>query len=259
MFKTIRIAILLYVLVFVALGQFLADRRSSDWDDPLWVGIYLVNGSGSIATADYIDRLPVDAFAGIERFFERESGAHGLKLEHPFRVRIHAALDRALPPIPENGNMLATIFWSLRMRWLSARLDFSDDGPTPDIKVFAVYHSAAPELALDRSTALRKGMIAVANLFAEEAMEGSNAMIVAHELLHTLGATDKYDPATNLPLYPDGYAEPDRSPLHPQRAAELMAGRIPLGNGHAKTPPSLRDVRIGQLTASEIGWGAVTR
>ena len=27
-------------------------------------------------------------------------------------------------------------------------------------------------------------------------MDGANDVVIAHELLHTLGATDKYDPAT---------------------------------------------------------------
>ena len=79
-------------------------------------------------------------------------------------------------------------------------------------------------------------------------------MIVAHELLHTLGATDKYDFADNLPLYPEGYAEPDKQPLYPQGFAELMAGRLPISSNQADIPAGLIETLIGSKTAMEIGW-----
>jgi hypothetical protein len=97
-------------------------------------------------------------------------------------------------------------------------------------------------------------MIAVANLFGSRSFRGSNQMIVAHELLHTLGATDKYDPATNLPVFPIGFANPERNPLYPQTKAELMAGRIPINAGAAEVPHSLDAVVVGASTAFEIGW-----
>jgi hypothetical protein len=78
--------------------------------------------------------------------------------------------------------------------------------------------------------------------------------VISHELLHTLGATDKYDLINNQPLYPQGYAEPDKEPRYPQELAELMAGRTPLSPSHAEQPESLHDVVIGALTAREINW-----
>jgi hypothetical protein len=77
--------------------------------------------------------------------------------------------------------------------------------------------------------------------------------VIAHELLHTLGATDKYG-NDNLPRLPDGYAEPDRQPLYPQTFAELMGGRIPVTASEAEIPESLQQVVIGPLSAAEIGW-----
>ena len=56
-------------------------------------------------------------------------------------------------------------------------------------------------------------------------MNGANDMVMAHELLHTLGATDKYDPASDAPRFPEGYGDPRQVPLYPQQFAELMAGR----------------------------------
>ena len=72
--------------------------------------------------------------------------------------------------------------------------------------------------------------------------------------LHTLGASDKYDRANNQPIYPDGYAEPDKSPLHPQRKAEIMAGRIPVSERKAVMPKSFATSSIGVKTAREIRW-----
>ena len=254
MFKRFRIAILLYILLFVALGELLTKLRATDWNDTLWVVIYVVNGSGSDATEAYIDSLEADAFVAVERFFAEAAKKHGLAIERPFGIRVAGPLEATLPRVPDNPGTLDAIAFSLRMRWFATRLHWSIDGPAPDITVFAVYHDAAAGVALDRSTALRKGMLAVANLFASRPARGSNELVVAHELLHTLGATDKYDLTTGLPIYPLGFADPDRKPLYPQSSAELMAGRIPVDAHASRVPDSLRNVVIGRATAIEIGW-----
>jgi hypothetical protein len=75
-----------------------------------------------------------------------------------------------------------------------------------------------------------------------------------YELLHTFGATDKYDLTTGLPQYPEGFAEPESTPRYPQQHAEIMAGRMPLTATEAVLPDGLEDERVGPLTAREIGW-----
>jgi hypothetical protein len=85
-------------------------------------------------------------------------------------------------------------------------------------------------------------------------MAGSNNIVIAHELMHTFGATDKYDFGTGLPLYPNGYAEPDREPRYPQPKAELMAGRRALTPSAAEMPVSLQAVVVGPATADEVRW-----
>ena len=49
-------------------------------------------------------------------------------------------------------------------------------------------------------------------------------------------------------------AAPLADPLYPQQRAELMAGRIALGQQEAAIPDSLRETVIGPATALEIGW-----
>jgi hypothetical protein len=79
-------------------------------------------------------------------------------------------------------------------------------------------------------------------------------VVIAHELLHTVGATDKYDPAANESSPPEGYAEPDKIPFFPQTFVGLMAGRIPLSAAQSDMPSGLNKVLIGTKTAREINW-----
>ncbi len=254
MFRKLRIALLLYVLLFVAVGQYLTRTGTTDWDRPLWVSVYLVNADANPATDEYLQSFDRETFREIETFFAEEAKRHGVPQSRPFRLELAGTIANDLPRVPQPGDWLGTLAWSLKMRWQVLKLSWDSDLPTPDITLFAVYHPTDAAVTLDRSTALRKGMIAIANVFASPRMSGSNRVVMAHELLHTLGATDKYDPATTLPLVPDGLAAPDRAPLFPQTHAELMAGRIALSPATAEIPESLTLAVIGNGTAAEIGW-----
>lgn len=252
MLKRIRIAILLYILLFVAGEEFLTKRFAKSWERTLTVHVYPI---AAAAAADaYVDTLEDDEFRELEAFVAAEAHRYGVALERPLRVRLAPRLDEPPPALARDASMLGIAWWSLRMRWHAIVVEWRNDEPRADIVVFAQYHDGNAEPVLDRSLALEKGLVAVANLFAEPAAHGANQVVLAHEILHTLGATDKYDPATNLPLYPIGFAAPRADPLYPQPRAELMAGRIPLGQHEAATPESLRDTAIGPATALEIGW-----
>jgi hypothetical protein len=254
MFKRLRIAFLLYVLLFVALAQFFAARRSTDWDDTLWVDVYPVNGDGREGTQRYLDNLDANEFAAVEQFFSAEAKRYSVATSPPFRLGLAPQYKGSLPDLASASSAPATMWWSLRMRWLATKLDWLSSRPSPDIIVFAVFHEAAESAVLDRSTALQKGLVAVTHLFADRTARGPNHVVLAHELLHTLGATDKYSGPAHLPRYPDGFADPTASPSLPQSKAELMAGRIPIDENHAEIPAGLRQVVIGRTTAAEIGW-----
>lgn len=254
MFKKIRVAILLSILLFVAVGEFLAERRSTDWDDTLWVDVYLVNGDQLDSTQRYVDSIDAKEFDGVDEFFAAEAKRYGVSIDQPFRLNIAGQYRGELPTPDARPSLLGIMWWSLEMRWLTLKLDWQSSGPKPDIVAFAIYHKPADSAVLDPSTGLRKGLIAVTNLFASRDERGANQIVLAHELLHTLGATDKYSLASNQPRFPDGFADPALKPLVPQKRAELMAGRIPLDEQHAVMPESLRTVVVGRLTAKEIGW-----
>jgi hypothetical protein len=252
--KRLRIAALLYLLLIVAAIELLSSRRATDWNSPLWVDVYAVAGDSSDGTDIHVGNLRESEFVDAESFFTREARRYGVALEQPFKIRVVGRHAAPLPQLDADAGPLDVILWSLRMRWLAARLRWQAEEPTGDILVFAVFHAPTTGLALDRSTALHKGFIAVANLFASREAHATNQIVLAHELLHTLRATDKYSLATNLPAYPAGYAAPEARPLLPQSQAELMAGRIPLDEQRADMPSGLREVVIGATTAHEIGW-----
>ena len=124
----------------------------------------------------------------------------------------------------------------------------------PKIRLYLLYHDPDKVKALSHSTALNKGRVGLVNLYGNVTADEQNMVIIAHELLHTVGATDKYDPASNQPLFPDGFAEPDQEPRYPQQSAELMAGRIAVSASRAEIPQDLSQTSIGATTAREIQW-----
>lgn len=252
LFRKLRIAVLLYVLLFVAVAGWLSRSATTDWDDTLYVILYPMNGDGSALVAEYLATLNQDAFLPIEHFMQREVERYGRDLPQPLDITLGPPIERAAPLPGERPGPFAIMAWSLKARWWAWRATRDDGLPTPDIRVFVRYFTPADGVVLDPSVGLQKGLIGFVNAFADRRMSGSNNVVIAHELLHTLGATDKYDPGDTLPLFPAGYAEPEREPLHPQRRAEIMAGRIPLSPIEAVIPDSLSETLIGPVTAAEI-------
>ena len=138
------------------------------------------------------------------------------------------------------------------MRWWVSDVTGDQDRIDPDVRMFVRYHSPQKTLRLENSVGVQKGMFGVVNAYSNRKYAGRNNVVIAHEFLHTLGATDKYDLSTGIPLAPHGLAEPDRAPLYPQTKAEIMGGRIAVAAGDVMEPRNLRHVVIGPLTAREI-------
>lgn len=248
--RNIRISILLFILATVA-QQSLLNDGAPNWDKTLYVTLYPINADGSEASARIISQLDNTQFEGIETYMSEESGQYHLPLAKPFAVRLGSEVKK-IPPKPEFG-ALNTIIWSLRFRWWASQNSPKTNVPG-DIRLYILYHDPATNPVLKHSVALYKGRIGIVNVFADNAYGKQNNVIIGHELLHTVGATDKYDLNTNQPAYPIGFAEPNKEPLYPQSYAELMAGRIPLSETEAKIPFSLGQTLVGDLTAKEIGW-----
>ncbi len=97
------------------------------------------------------------------------------------------------------------------------------------------------------------GRVGVARADIDQGMIDFALIVAAHELFHTLGASDKYDAAGHA-TFPDGFAEPRRIPLYPQPGAELMARNLPLSPTSERPPDTLEELWVGDATATEIGW-----
>ena len=200
---TLRLAALLAVLAFVGLGAWLDRARSRDWDAPLRVTIYPIAASSDAAVRQYVSGLQVEDFAAIEEFMREEAGGYSLDLSDPVHLRVSHAVVARPPSLGDRPGMLGAAWWSLRMRWWSARVAWNDPLPDPDVQVFALYHAGTNSKAVPDSVGLSKGLMAVAHLYAQPGAAATNQVVLAHEFLHTLGATDKYDLRTGMPTRAD--------------------------------------------------------
>lgn len=250
MWKRLRVAVLLLILAGVIVDASRAHQNATDWHDTLHVAIFPINADGSAEAARAIAALDPEAFAEIDAFFSSEAQRYGISTLRPVHVTQQAPLKQAPPPSPEQASRLDAILWSLKLRFWAWRQVAAV--PRADVRLYTLYWGPG-QTQVPSSHGLRQGQIGVVHLYAQQDMKHGNAVVLAHELLHTLGASDKYAPATLQPIFPQGYADPTRNPLLPQAFCELMAGRIPLREDRAEQPDSLAHCQIGQTSAREIG------
>lgn len=252
-FKAIRITLLLLVLIYVGFDRLYSNARATDWKHPLRVVIYPINGDGSDASAKEISSLNLKQFDDIEIMLKKEATRYGLNLANPIYLQIADELKSIPPAIPKERSLLNVMRWSLTIRYWAWKED-NFAGVTPQIRVYVLFYDPKTHKGLAHSTGLENAKIALVKLFADDKRKRKNNVVLLHELLHTLGATDKYNLQNNNPIHPYGYAEPNRKPLYPQKSAEIMGGRIPLSSSKAVIPSSLTKTIIGPKTAQEIGW-----
>ncbi len=252
MWRNLRIIILLLILATVV-QQIWLDKAALDWKHNFYVVVYPVNADGSSEVANYIKTLNREDFEPMAEYFAEEGARYNLGMPRPVEVQLGDIVNEVPPAPPNGGSILNTMIWSLKFRWFAWN-NSPKVNVKPDIRLYLLYHDPATTPALSHSTALNKGRVGRVNLFGSKAYAKQNLVITAHELLHTLTATDKYDLSTTLPSYPDGFAEPDKSPRYPQDFAELMGGRVPMSETLAEIPKSLVQTLIGDKTAREIGW-----
>jgi hypothetical protein len=255
MFKSLRIAAALTLLLVIAVATWQAKARIASWDVPLRAVVYPVAGDDSPVTRSYVANLTLAAFLPVERFISEEAGRYDVKptFGEPLRIRLAPEVKSLPPPPPLVGNVAEIMLWSLKLRYWAWTVD-THDGLEPDVQLFVVYHDPKLTEELEHSLGLEKLRIGVVNAFASDDMAGKNNVVIAHELLHTIGASDKYDLLTTQPTFPEGYARPEQDPRYPQRFAEIMAGRIPISESESTIPPSLNATLVGESTAREINW-----
>ncbi len=252
MWKKIRIAVLTFILTVVAL-QAWVEQADLSWEDNFHVAIYPVNADGSKQVSEYLRTLTRDDFKAMEEYFVEAAAPFNLGVSKPVEVQLGAQLWDIPPAPPSEINTLNNIIWSLKFR-LFAWFNNPIVGNKPVIRLYLLYYDPNTNPVLSYSATLNKGRIGRVNLFGEKSYNKQNLVVVAHELLHTLSATDKYDLENGHPIYPVGYAEPHKMPRYPQDLAELMGGYVPVSAERSDVPMSLKHTIIGEETAREIGW-----
>ena len=254
MFRYIRIVILLTILVVVAGNQVLTKNRFSSWEKSLWVTIYPVLAEPGDDIRHYAERLKPETFQQIGAFIGGQAARYGRQLDTPVVIQVAQPLTSLPPALPTESSGLGVALWSLKMRWWVWN-NGNQDGLVPeDIRMFVLYQKRKPDGLMERSVGIQNGSYGVVHAEASRQMASRNRIVITHELMHILGASDKYDPATGQPIPPDGLANPSSTPLYPQKQAEIMAGRIATSSSRWRRPASLQSCVIGTKTAAEIGW-----
>jgi hypothetical protein len=253
MWRNIRLAILVGILFFVAVGSWLDQHRSTSWQHTVRVGAFPVSADGSAVAAAYIAALDAARLQPVSDFIAREAHRYGVAIDEPVEIKLYPTLVRAPPVLDPQAGMFARLLWSLRLRYYRSQAVGTITRSRPQIALFLVYHDPSLAPVLPHSLGLQRGLTGVVHLFATRSQDDQNAIVTAHELLHTFGATDKYTDG-GVPLYPAGYAEPLLIPRYPQRYAEIMAGRVPLSPDRQEMPDDLSQTIVGPASALEIGW-----
>jgi hypothetical protein len=262
--RRLRVGLLLLLLAAVGAWGYdrvAARRERNRWDVPVRVAVVVIGGvddAGVTALRSTLDALA----AGFEGDLLR---AGRPALEGPpigFDVVGPVQPGRLPPEAAPGPSFLARALhaWNL---WRATRAaDAAAPGFEPLAYDVRVYLVAAPAPGGARAFAEglgeQGGEVGVVRGSVDAADPLLAATVVAHEALHCLGASDKYDDAGHA-VEPEGLADPDLVPVHPQRRAEIMAGEVPLAPGSGRLPERADEIGIGPATAVEIGWVAPAR
>jgi hypothetical protein len=155
-----------------------------------------------------------------------------------------------LPPtLAADAGLMGRAWWTLELRWFAWRhTDFPGHAPAR-IRIFVLYHDPSTLERVPDSHGLQKGLVGVVQAFADEALAGSNAMVIAHELMHTVGASDKYD-ASGLPCIRS--ASPTRSRSRSIRRRRPSSWPGGARRGHRGADPAEPESLCRPATALEI-------
>jgi len=263
-----RLMLLLFLtfLTLIAASRF---RQRIDWygDAPIRVLLLelMLPGTETTNRLMAFNGTPVQEPAEVtvkcvEEFFPREFARYNegeaahveLHVSGPYQVEIDP------PDVYDADASAATLMWrSLQyhryFKKLAAGLgvDFRDY----DARLVAVFVAGDQDEQIEAGSMASRGRrfgVVFLNLYHMDYTY--SALTLLHEIGHTFGASDKYDYDTFLAVWPEGYAEPERSPVFPQQYAELMAGDIPIAPQDEVEIASLDQVRLGVDSAHELGW-----
>jgi hypothetical protein len=256
-FYRLRVGVLLAILAGVAAYAALDRARRTarrEWQRPLQVALVLLS-EGAIDPAALAQlRTRIDP---LEVALQTEFARYGGNFR-PIRFRVFgpATEPEAPPHAPDEPSLLDAIRLSLALGRFARASDrvLGVNATDFDGRIYA--RLRAPKSirqALVEGLGEDGGRIAITNIELSDDSVDFGLFVVAHELFHLLGASDRYGPDGDA-LLPEGLGEPRLEPLYPQRSVEIMArGRV-LAPGQEVPPADLGELRVGERTAREIGW-----
>lgn len=244
----------MFALMIIAGQTFLHQNRLAQWDQTVWVGVFPMNADGEASTQAFIDQLTLKDIQVVEDFVNLQAKKYGVTFEEPISIQLRGKVTTLPPEPPRQAKWYQMMWWSLKFRFWTMQHQKDDGRAKSKLNLYLAFRSLKNGMQYTHSYALRKTRAGVVNAYAAKRLHGMNQVIMTHELLHLFGATDKYNLSSTYPNYPDGYADPDKTPLYPQKKAEIMGGRIPINQQDALIPPSLRYAMVGPETAMEVGW-----
>jgi hypothetical protein len=256
-FFYVRLTVLLTILAGVLMWAW-ADVRSRQarnrWDHTLDVIVVIVQ-------LEPIEDKALEAFRShvpeLEERLATELSRYRPGAPRPFHFRILGPIEGqpAPPPIAKDSlvdEILQSIALSAYVKDVDKRAGV--DKSLYDSRIYVTVRGAIQkERTLAEGRSEQGGRIGLVEVELDAASAELPAIVVGHELLHTLGATDKYDPRGQT-MFPTGLAEPDRIPIFPQRFAEIMARNRPLSAFEERVPDGFDQIAVGATTAREIGW-----
>ena len=254
-FRRVRIAILLSVLlVTAAWGGSTAHKRRvrSQWRRPLQVGIVLLAPGGGVDAEAW--RRGASRLSGrLAEEMQRWRGPGAI----PFEISVvgPVAWNRSLPFSPASGSLLDRARHAVDVWRTVGEIDEAAGGVVGgfDVRAFVLTATLPDDpVGFSEGSGALNGEVA----FVRGPAGGDLAiplLTVGHELLHTVGASDKYDEHGHA-REPIGLADPDRVPPYPQDHAEWMVGEVAVAPGRGRLPASIEELRVGPTTAREIGW-----
>lgn len=253
-FKLMRIVVLLSILFVIVVSAWMTEQRMAAWERPILVTVYPIVADEEPRTRRFAEALAESDFDPVNAFFARASGPYGFTVTPAFRFQVAEVSDQRPPDVPGQFDTAAIGWWSLKMRWWAWMKSLRDGLVDPDIQMFVLLHTLNGNNEVGISVGMRKGRYGIVKAYARESLQSRNLIVFTHELLHVLGATDKYVLTSGEPIFPHGYADPHQRPLFPQTRAEIMGGRIALNAYSSVMPETLEQCHIGRQTAEEIGF-----
>jgi len=253
----VRVTLLFVLLAGVLLGagnDWWRRRERKSWKQPLRVALVLATREP--VPAELLAGLSSRAF-DLEQRLNREFMRHGGARRDAFSLVVKGPVAVAEDPprvVEQDLRGLLEHAYAL-WRWTRAvdqRANVEWRGY--DSRIYLVLRPALGDRpSFVEGESEDGGRVGVALASLRESSLDFALFVAAHELFHTLGASDKYD-AFGRARVPDGLAEPELQPLYPQRGAEIMARNVALSPAAERPPDSLEELFVGPATAREIGW-----